>query len=390
MELWRSGGLRDGTISVYLSWVRRFRQRWSRQGTDDLTRLTRAHVREFASSYTGPRRGARVKQSTRRGAYDALHAWACALQLMGLHVPPWRPASTPRRWPPLLTAYARYRRSHRGVASATLARDMAVCTEFLGTLKSRRRKIAMVAVRDIDRFVDQLSARLSRRTTAGLCSSLRCFLRFLQVTGRIHRDLASCVVAPRFRADEQPPRALPWHAVRRILRAIPRVRLVGCRDYAMFMLMACYGFGAAEVVRLRLEDVDWRAQVLRARRPKTDVPLDLPLLPAVAKAIALYLRVRPSYVKSREIFVTVALPHRPITSAVLRHQTTKYARAAGIVATRIGAHVFRHSHATRQIDAGAQPKVVSDILGHRRPSSTSVYVRVAIRRLRGVALPVPR
>jgi hypothetical protein len=29
-------------------------------------------------------------------------------------------------------------------------------------------------------------------------------------------------------------------------------------------------------------------------------------------------------------------------------------------------------------------------LGHRRPSSTSVYTRSAILRLRAVALPVPR
>jgi integrase/recombinase XerD len=56
----------------------------------------------------------------------------------------------------------------------------------------------------------------------------------------------------------------------------------------------------------------------------------------------------------------------------------------------IGAHAFRHSHASRQIDSGANVKVVSDILGHRSSSSTSVYVRVALERLRAVALPVPR
>ena len=33
---------------------------------------------------------------------------------------------------------------------------------------------------------------------------------------------------------------------------------------------------------------------------------------------------------------------------------------------------------------------ISDILGHRSSSSTSVYVRVALERLRAVALPVPR
>jgi site-specific recombinase XerD len=52
--------------------------------------------------------------------------------------------------------------------------------------------------------------------------------------------------------------------------------------------------------------------------------------------------------------------------------------------------VFRHSHATRQIDGGVHAKIVGDILGHRRPSSTSLYVRLALKRLRTVALPVPQ
>jgi site-specific recombinase XerD len=56
----------------------------------------------------------------------------------------------------------------------------------------------------------------------------------------------------------------------------------------------------------------------------------------------------------------------------------------------LGAHAFRHSHASRQVDLGVNIKVVSDILGHRSSSSTSIYVRVAMKRLRAVALPVPR
>jgi integrase len=159
----------------------------------------------------------------------------------------------------------------------------------------------------------------------------------------------------------------------------------------MFLLMASYGLGAGEIVRLRFEDVDWRAGILRARRPKTAVPIELPLLPAVARTLAAYLRWgRPRSASAREIFVTAGLPHRPLTSSVLRHQARKYATRAGIVVATLGAHVFRHSHATRQIDSGAPAKIVGDILGHRRASSTSVYVRLALRRLRGVALPVPR
>jgi site-specific recombinase XerD len=287
--------------------------------------------------------------------------------------------------------YGEYRRSHRGVAGSTLVRDREVGSDFLRSLKAQGRSIAAIRIVDIDKFVEGLSTRLSRRTVAGLCSSLRCFLRFLRATGRIESDLASTVVAPRFRVDERPPRSLPWESVRRMLGVIPCNHPLGRRDYAMFLLMATYGLGAGEVVRLRLGDVDWRAGVLRARRPKTAVPIELPLLPAVAQALAAYLRRgRPRTTSARELFVTRGLPHRSLTSSVLRHQARKYADQAGIVVPMLGAHVFRHSHATRQIDAGASPKIVGEILGHRRPSSTSVYVRLALRRLRTVGLPVPR
>ena len=84
------------------------------------------------------------------------------------------------------------------------------------------------------------------------------------------------------------------------------------------------------------------------------------------------------------------MPYEPLTSGAIRHRIRYYADLAGISTKVIGAHAFRHSHASRQIDSGANVKIVSDILGHRSSSSTSVYVRVALERLRAVALPVPR
>jgi integrase len=159
----------------------------------------------------------------------------------------------------------------------------------------------------------------------------------------------------------------------------------------MLLLMATYGFGGAEVVQLSLDAVDWHHRVVRARRPKTGRDLELPLLPSVARALAVYVRdERPSPTLHRRLFVSTRLPYGPLTTAAIRHRMQMYARRAGLDATGIGAHTFRHSHATRQIDAGAHPQVVGEILGHRRPQSTSAYIRVAMRRLRRVALPVPR
>lgn len=159
----------------------------------------------------------------------------------------------------------------------------------------------------------------------------------------------------------------------------------------MLLLMATYGLGAAEVLGLRIEDLDFKSEVIRARRPKTGVQIELPLLSPVAKALSSYLQAeRPSPVCSRQVFLRSNMPYEPLTSAAIRHRIRLYAGKAGVSAPMIGCHAFRHSHASRQVDAGANLKVVSDILGHRSPSSTSVYVRVAIHRLRMVALPVPR
>lgn len=389
--MWRESGLTDGTITVYLCAVRRYRTYLRSRGYDEIPMLNHSAVMAYATSYVGPRNRRRGTAANRHASRNAVHAWSCALRVLGVSVPPWSSSRVPRRWPALVGAYGEHRREHRGVAAGTLVRDQELATDFLLFLRQRRRSVAGMRVIDLDEFVGRLSAKLARCTVAGLCSSLRCFLRFLRATGRLRRDLASCIVAPRFRVDERPPRALPWETVRRILSVIRRDQSRGRRDYAMFLLMVVYGLGAGEVISLRLEDIDWPARVLRVRRPKTGTPIELPLLPAVARTLAAYLRRgRPRTTGARELFVTVGLPHRPLTSGALRYQARKYAQLAGVVSSRLGTHVFRHSHATRQIDLGAPAKIVGDILGHRRPSSMSVYVRLALRRLRSVGLPVPR
>jgi integrase len=179
--------------------------------------------------------------------------------------------------------------------------------------------------------------------------------------------------------------------VKRLLRAVRQSEPPGRRDFAILLLLATYGLGAAELLALRLDDLDWEVGVLTVRRPKTKVPIQLPLLPPVAKALIAYLRwERPPTKTNHQLFLRMSMPYEPITSGAIRHRIRHYAGLAGISAKVIGAHAFRHSHASRQVDAGANIKVVSDILGHRSSSSTSVYVRVALKRLRAVGLPVPR
>lgn len=391
VRLWRNLHISRGAISTYLQWVRRFQIYCKEHRWDETTHLTLDGAVRFTRSYVGPRTKGRVSASSCLVARNALHAWAFALGVLGTSVPEWRPRDDAPRVSPLLSAYCEFRRSHGGVAERTLQLDIETAKLFISLLRNRGKGVQRATVGDIDAFIQHLSLRLSRRTVARRCSSLRSFLRFLRATGRLDRDLAAYVMAPRIGISERPPRALPWTDVRRILRSIPQTQSPGKRDFTMLLMLSLYGLGAVEVLALQLEDVGWRAKVLRVRRPKTGTRIELPLLPPVARSLIAYLKMeRPSSARTRRIFVGVKIPYRPLTSAAIRHQIRYYARRIGVTAPVIGAHAFRHSHASRQIDAGANPTVVSNILGHRRPSSTSVYVRVALRRLREVALRVPR
>lgn len=389
-RFWRTGHMRSESIRGYLQWVRRFYRYCQDHRLDEQSELTLDGAIRFVNQYIGPRTKGLLAPITRPSACHALHAWACGLRALGIPIPAWRQLPAGARLTPILAAYAHYRRSQCGTAATTLRRDLAIAQAFLGLLRRRGRSVQRIHVGDLEDFVTMQTRQVSTRTVVDGCSALRSFLRFLRITGRTSRNFAECVLAPRFCAD-RPPRGLPWADVCRILRAIPQYVPPGKRDYAMLLLMAVYGFGAAEVLHLSLDDVDWKHRVLHTRRPKTGLLIEVPLLPPIACALAAYIRdERPSPTPLRRIFVSTSLPYEPLTSGAIRHRIREYAGRVGIEAPVIGAHAFRHSHATRQIDAGANPHVVGDILGHRRPSSTSVYVRVALRRLRTVALPVPR
>ena len=248
-----------------------------------------------------------------------------------------------------------------------------------------------MALTDLDEFLVGCAQRYARSTVADIAGSVRSFARFLLATGRISIALADAVISPVQPKFERPRRALPWKDVQRLLRSVDTSTPRGLRDYALLLMMSTYGFGAGEAIRLQFQDIDWTAGTIRVMRPKTGVAFTLPLLPAVAKALAFYLRDgRPPNTPTRYLFVQMRMPFSPLSaSSAVRHILVKHARVAGLDAPYLGSHVLRHSNAARQVDLGVRPRVLSDLLGHRDPESISAYVRIATETLRDVSLPVP-
>ncbi len=60
---------------------------------------------------------------------------------------------------------------------------------------------------------------------------------------------------------------------------------MGYRDYAILLLLSTYGLRDGEITRLRLEDIDWRAETLHIRHSKTGANSQLPLMAEVGEAL---------------------------------------------------------------------------------------------------------
>ena len=226
----------------------------------------------------------------------------------------------------------------------------------------------------------------------GVCSCLRSFLRYLHAAKLIDRDLAAAVSSPSLYRFEDIPRAFTESQIRAVLATTRRDRSAsGLRDYAMLLMLATYGVRSGEVLRLRLEDIDWREERLRVRQSKTGIESFLPLTPPVGEVVLDYLKDARPQTDRREVFLRLRAPFGPLSnSGSLASVIYRRLQESGIeVNGRHGAHAFRFARALSLLRASVSPKWIGDLLGHRSSSSTQTYLRLATEDLRALSLEVP-
>lgn len=319
------------------------------------------------------------------------------LRLVHGQWPPVPPSSTPLEefHRDLCGQYDKWMRDLRGLALATRSSRSAEARRFLGWLEDRGSPQGLlgITVADIDGYMTA-RARLHRRSTVReVAANMRNFLRYLHASRRAAADLSTSVVGPTLYAFESIPSALDSEDVKKVLQTarLDQSR-EGLRDYAILTLLSSYGLRAGEVTSLRLDDVDWRRDVLRIRHSKTGAHSELPLLPAVGNAILSYLQKGRPRTDARTIFIVHHAPYGPFQSGsslywLIRNRVT----AAGVEGQgKLGPHAFRHARAVSLLRAAVPPKEIGDILGHRSAESTAVYLKLATADLRAVALEIPR
>jgi integrase/recombinase XerD len=340
-----------------------------------------AAAKQWASRRPAP--STRTGSSASRVAFRA-HAthW---LQFLGrLEAPP--PATPP--WAAYVAAFAAYMREERGLSPLTIYTRCQRAAEFLGRLERIGGTLLELTLAQVDAAIAEKGTqdgctRVSVRTYAYV---LRAFLRYAEGHRWCRPGLAAGLLPPRVYRQEGIPAGPTWPEVEQLCAAAGGDRAADIRDRAALLLFAVYGFRVSEVRRLRLDDLDWHAEVLRIRRSKPHPRVQCyPLSPAVGEALLRYLTTVRPRCASREVFLSLKAPVHPLGSSALWQLVHRRLQPFGFALRHQGPHALRHAAAIRLLAGGFSLKTIGDYLGHRSAAATRVYAKVDLAGLRQVA-----
>lgn len=298
------------------------------------------------------------------------------------------PQNAQEQW---LQRYAAYLHHVRGLADNIQAIYLRIAKRFLASrFPLDRVEWRTVTAQQVADFGQRKIARRQGHGRKEPAVALRALLRFVVFIGERPPGLAGAVPTPRQWVHSALPSQLTATEVRHLLATSKGDSPAALRNYAMLLLLARLGLRALEVAHLRLEDLDWASGHLLVRPGKTHQARSLPLSQEVGDAIVAYLRhARPTKTDSRAVFLRLHPPFRPFVSACgVSHLVRRAMEHAALPARpRMGAHLFRHTLASRLVQHEASFKAVADVLGHRSLQTTGIYAKLDFPALAAVALP---
>lgn len=247
-----------------------------------------------------------------------------------------------------------------------------------------------VTVDRISEFVLQDAAKRRGNGPQGPAVAIRSLLRFLVAEGVVRSGLELALPRIKRWAHISLPRPISDTERSQILTAAADGTAIGQRNYAILLLLSRLGLRAKEVMRLHLNDLDWRHGTILIRAGKTHCERLLPLDKEIGEALLEYLRQGRPATDHREIFLTHSAPYQPLraVSAITNIVKRTVARTS-LQLGSAGAHMFRHAVATDLVCRGASFKQVADLLGHQSLQTTTIYAKLDLNSLQQVALPWP-
>ncbi len=213
---------------------------------------------------------------------------------------------------------------------------------------------------------------------------IKAFFKWLTKENYILYNPASELELPKVH-KRLPKHILTAQEVEQILNQTALHGDLGIRDRAIIETLYSTGIRRAELINLKLYDVDTQNGTLLVREGKGKKDRMLPLGERAGLWINHYIEeIRPELIIGTDdgtLFLHEfgeAFHKNRLTDLVKR-----YIESAGI--NKTGAcHIFRHTMATLMLENGADIRFIQAMLGHSQLSTTEIYTQVSIKKLKEI------
>jgi integrase/recombinase XerD len=279
----------------------------------------------------------------------------------------------------------------RGYSSSTVISRKAALRRFIAWCEERGLTPTDITLPILERYQRHLhhyrkydDTPLASVTQQQRLLAITAFFRWLVRGGVLAANPAADLEMPRL------PQRLPkyWLTVAEIEQLLRHVALygeIGIRDQAIIEVLYSTGLRRAELIALKVRDVDTRSGTVLVREGKGRKDRFVPIGERALAWLAKYWdEVRAAWLAGPDDGTLWLRPDgKPLRANQLTDRMKKLIAEAGI--DKPGAcHIFRHSLATHMLEHGADVRFVQAILGHAQLSTTAVYTHVAIGQLKAV------
>lgn len=227
-------------------------------------------------------------------------------------------------------------------------------------------------------FISNIFRKLKKSSLSRKVSSIKSFYRFMKKRGYIPKDPSQLIRNPK--PEKVLPKFFTVDEVFHFLDSIEARGLLGKRNKALFELIYSSGVRAQELLSLNVEDISLEGMWARVRG-KGGKERIVPFGEKARIALLDYLeerkRVMP-YSRSDPLFVNrfgSRLSYRGLNSLMRR---LKYLTG---IQKDLSLHGFRHSFATHMLNEGADLRIIQELLGHSKLSTTQKYTHVSLDRI---------
>ncbi len=246
--------------------------------------------------------------------------------------------------------------------------------------------LGALTARDLRDFVIEAQRRFDRRTLHNHVSGLRSLCRYWLRHGRLQRDPFLGVPLPK--REKRLPKFLTEEQMKRLLAGPQRLlenRAAPARtawhDRLAMELLYGGGLRVSELTALTYGAIDFESGVARV----TGKGGKERLCPLGRTALAVLVKFRDEFAADRGpgAPVLAQADGKPTTIRSVQLMLKRYLALAGLPLD-LTPHKIRHSYATHLLNAGADLRLVQELLGHAQLSTTQVYTHVSVARLKEI------